>query len=79
MKQVSYRKTKVIDISLLKSDILMEVPYHEYCNSPDDSVELYNMSLNQLMEKVIPLKTKNVSDRLMIPWIIDTITAEVRK
>ena len=76
MKQVSYRKTKAINISLPKSEVLMEVPYHADCNSPDNFVELYNMSLNQLMEKFTPLKTKKVSDRLKLSWINDTITAE---
>ena len=79
MKQVSYRKTKAINISLLKSKVLMEVPYHGDCNSPDNFVEVYNMSLNQVMYKFAPLKTKKVSDRPKLPWIKDTITTEVRK
>ena len=58
MKQVSYRKTKAIDISLLKSEVLMEVPYHGDFNSPDYFVELYSWSLNQLMEKFTPQKTR---------------------
>ena len=37
------------------------------------------MCLNQLMDELTPLKTKKVSDRPNIPWINDTITAEVRK
>ena len=79
MKHMSHRKTKAIDISLLKSNDLMEVPYHGGFNSPYDFVELYNMSLNQLMDKFIPLKTKKVSDRPKLPWINDAITTEVRK
>ena len=57
----------------------MKVPYHGDCNSPDDFVESYIMSLNQLMDKITPLKTKKLSDRRKLPWINDTITAEVRK
>ena len=79
MKQVSYMKTKAIDISLLKSEVLMEVPCHGDCSSPDNFVELYNMTLNQLMDKFSPLKTKKVSNRLKLPWINDTVTTEVRK
>ena len=37
------------------------------------------MILNQLVEEFEPLKTKKVSDRLELPWINDTVTAEVRK
>ena len=79
MKQMSYRKTKAIKISLLKSEVLMEVPCHRDCNSPDNFVELYKRSLNQLMDKFTPLKTMKVSDRLKLPGINDTVTAEVRK
>ena len=57
----------------------MDVPYHGDCNSPDDFVELYIWSLNQLMDKFTHLKTKKVSDRPKLPWINDTITAEVIK
>ena len=78
-EHVSYRKIKAIEVSLLKSEVLMGVPYHGGCNSPDDFVELYNTSLNQLIDKFIPLKSKKVSDRPKLPWINDTITAEVRK
>ena len=78
-EQGSYRKTKAIDISLIKSEVLKEILYHWDCNSPDYFVGLYNWSLNQLMDKFTPLKEKKVSDRPKLPWINDTITAEVRK
>ena len=67
MKQVSYRKTKAIDMSLLKSEDLIEVQYHGDSNSPDNFVELYNWSLNQLMDRFTSLKTKKLSDRPKLP------------
>ena len=57
----------------------MEVLYYGDCNLPDNLVELYNMFLNQLMEKCTPLKTKKVSERLQLLWINATITTEERK
>ena len=72
MKQVSYRKTKAIDIILLKSEVLMEVPYHGDCNSPDDFVELYNWSLNRLTDKFAPLKPRRYLERPKLPWINDS-------
>ena len=56
-------------MDLPKNDILLEIPHHSNCNSPEEHVKLYNNA---------PLKKKVISDNPKIPWFNDTAAEEIK-
>ena len=78
LKSILYRKTNAIDMDLLIKDILLEIPHHRDCSSPDEHVKLYNSSLREIMDKHAPLKKKIISDKPKIPWFNNTAAEEIK-
>ena len=62
LKSIIYRKTKAINMDLLKKDILLEIPHHSDCNSLGKHIKLYNSSLREIIDKHAPLKKKVISE-----------------
>ena len=61
IKQISYRKTKSIDIESFKNDL----------HSPDslnELVNLYNTTLSNTLDAHAPVITKTIRSRPLVPW-----------
>jgi hypothetical protein len=73
IKQVSYRKIKVIDKIKLREELVSS----ELCsNSPDtlnELVECYNKTFSQALDRHAPECTKVIKSRPLVPWFNEDI------
>ena len=79
LKRISYRKTKDINVDHLEIKINQALPTNHDYNSSDTIVHNYNKALTKVMDKLAPVKTKTVSDKLKLPWFHDNLACEIRK
>ena len=79
LKRICYRKTKDMNIDHLKIKINQALLTNHDYNSSDIIVHNYNKALTKVMDKLAPVKTKTVSDKLKLPWFDDSLACEIRK
>ena len=79
MKQVSYRKLKIIDISEFKSDLQESSLCRDPPQDLNELVANYNSVCSGVMDKHAPLVKKTIVTRSRVPWFNDTIKAAKRE
>ena len=72
-KKVSFRKTKVIDITAFMEDLSASRLCQDPPSEPVELVNCYNTTLAGLLDRHAPLKTKTVTVRLQVPWYSEEI------
>ena len=79
VKQVSYRKLKIIDISEFKSDLRESSLCRDAPQDLNKLVANYNSVCSGVMDKHAPIVKKTIVTRSRVPWFNDTITAAKRE
>ena len=82
IKTIEYRELNKINISLFLADVsktdLVNITINDE-RSAEELVELYNSTLESLINVHAPLKTRKVIERQSTPWYNETVTAAKRK
>ena len=75
VKEVSFRKTKAINIDAFRDELRSS----QLCQNPPstlpDLVSSYNSTLSRLIDKHAPLRKKTITMRPCVPWFNDEIKA----
>ena len=79
MKQVSYRKLKIIDISEFKSDLQESSLCRDAPQDLNELVANYNSVCSGVMDKHAPIVKKTIVTQSRVPWFNDTIKAAKRE
>ena len=80
VKEVAYRKTKVISPDTFAYDISqVMVSVHLDQLNLKSSLALYNSTLTQVLDQHAPLKRKFVPDHRRVAWFSESISDEIRK
>ena len=67
-KQISYRKTKRIDIVSGNNDLQKLALCQHSPDSLNELVNLYNTKLSNTLDAHAPVNTKTINSRLLVPW-----------
>ena len=80
VKEVAYRKTKLISSDAFACDIiwLIESAHVDHLNLKS-SLALYNSTLTQVLDQHAPLKRKFVPNHRQVPWLTESIRDEIKK
>ena len=80
VKEVAYRKTKLISPDTFACDIsqVIESVHLDHLNLKS-SLALYNGALTQVLDQHAPLKRKFVPNHRQVPWFSESIRDEIRK
>ena len=80
VKEVAYRKTKLISPDTFPCDIsqVIQSVHLDHLNLKS-SLALYNSTLTQVLDQHAPLKRKFVPNHRQVPWFNESITDEIRK
>ena len=68
IKEISYRKTKSIDIQSFKNDLQKSALCQHTPDSLDELVNLYNTTLSSTLDAHAPVITKTIRSRPLVPW-----------
>ena len=80
VKEVAYRKTKLISPDTFACDISWVIEsVHVYHLNLKLSLALYNSTLTQVLDQHAPLKRKFVPNHRQVPWFNESIRDEIRK
>ena len=80
VKEVAYRKTKLISPDTFACDIsqVIESAHLDHMNLKS-RLALYNCTLSQVLDQYAPLKRKFVPNHRQVPWFSESIRDEIRK
>lgn len=76
--QITYRKTKNIDIVSFQNDVRTSFARCE-AEKVDELVQFYNSTLQELLDKHAPLKTKTVTLHPTTPWYTEEVRVAKRE
>jgi hypothetical protein len=78
-REITFRKTKNIDNTKFSEDIQHKLSTIDTSNmSVDQTLEMYNYVMTEVLDQHAPLKKKTVPDRPKLPWFDEGITSEIR-
>ena len=78
MKEINYRQLKAIDMDALRADLRdSDLCTKEFTNV-DEMASCYNSTLQAILNKHAPLKTKTVVNRKRVPWFNSQMKAAIR-
>ena len=77
-KTITYRKVRSIDMSGFAADIQTSALILDPPSGLDELVDTYNEILTDLLDKHAPLKTKQMTERPLLPWYNKDIQAAKR-
>ena len=80
VKEVAYRKTKLISPDTFACDIsqVIQSVHLDHLNLKS-SLALYNSTLTQVLDQHAPLKRKFVPNHRQVPWFSESSRDEIRK
>ena len=77
-KEITYRKLKNINIVNFSKDVESHLTTIHTDSLPlDGKIRLYRGTLEEILDKHAPLRTKRVPDRVKIPWFNDEVAAAI--
>ena len=80
VKEVAYRKTKLISPDTFACDISQVIEsVHLVQLNLKSSLALYNSTLTQVLDQHAPLKRKFIPNCKRVPWFSESIRDEIRK
>ena len=75
VKEVSFRKTKAINIDAFQDELRSSQLWQNPPSTLQDLVSSYNSTLSRLIDKHAPLTKKTITMRPCVPWFNDEIKA----
>ena len=77
-KEITYRKLKNINIANFSKDVESHLTSIHTDSMPlAGKIRLYRGTLEEILDKHAPLRTKRVPDRVKIPWFSDEVAAAI--
>ena len=77
-KKIKYRQLKAIDIDALRADLRDSDLCTKEFTDVDEMASCYNSTLQAILNKHAPLKTKTVVNRKRVPWFNSQMKAAIR-
>ena len=68
VKEINYRQLKAIDLDALRADLRDSDLWTTEFTDVDEMVNCYNSTLQAILDKHAPPKTKAVVNRKWVPW-----------
>ena len=78
MKEINYRQLKAIDMDALRTDLRDSDLCTKEFTDVDEMASCYNSTLQAILNKHAPLKTKTVVNRKRVPWFNSQMKAAIR-
>ena len=77
-KKIKFRQLKAIDIDALQADLRVSDLCTKEFTDVDEMASCYNFTLQAILNKHAPLKTKTVVNRKRVPWFNSQMKAAIR-
>ena len=78
VKEINYRQLKAIDMDALRPDLRDSDLCTKEFTDVDEMASCYNSTLQAILNKHAPLKTKTVVNRKRVPWFNSQMKAAIR-
>ena len=78
-KKISFRKTKVVDVNLLCDELSTTSLCTDSPDALNDLVKCYNSTLSAALDRHVPLVTKFITVRPLLPWFSEDIRESMRE
>ena len=78
VKEINYRQLKAIDLDALRVDLRDSDLCTTEFTDVDEMACCYNSTLQAILDKHAPLKTKTVVNRKQVPWFNSQMKAAIR-